>query len=137
MRKVATIIVVVFLLSVVFMTSPVSGREYALEVGGFTAKSHDGNARLFNQETGMYNGNITTIELNDIETEDGMADDAWNDGTQGSIEPSEYDIYGWPSDAAGGNEKEPYFWESNPEEAGENVLFLAEYQFWTKKLKLR
>ncbi len=131
MKKViAVMLALVLLMSISFVNFSAGGEELALSVGGVAVPSNDGHARLYDEKTGEYNGDVTVIELNDIETYNGLADDSWNDGTEpnGWIESGEYDAYRWKSDSSTSEKEKPYYWESNPEEGGENLVFLAEYQ---------
>lgn len=135
MRKViAVLMAVVLLLSISFVNFSAGGEGFAEKVQGFAVQSYDGNARLLDQETGNFNGNVSVIELNDINTPTETADDAWNDGTTAETEKVDEftDNYDWLSDSVAGNEKEPYYWLDNPEEEGENLMFLAEYQHMGK-----
>ncbi len=141
MKIFAIFVAVMILFSVGLIIQPVEGKEaFAQDVGGFIYNSYDGNARLFTKQDEPWNGNISVIEMNDIETEDKMADDAWNDGTLGA-ESWDEEVrtgYTWKAYNDGsGNEKEaPQMWYSNPEEEGENVIFLAEYQHFDEKYGL-
>ncbi|MGM0510665.1 MAG: Ig-like domain-containing protein [Thermoplasmatota archaeon] len=139
MRKViAVLLAVVLLLSISFVNFSAGGEELALEVKGAAVQSFDGNARLINPETGEFNGNVSVIELNDAIPQEVPADDAWNDGTTAeTFTIDDYsEGYSWMSDSAYGNEKEPYYWLDNPEEKGENLLFLAEYRHMGKEGKI-
>ncbi|MFO7991325.1 MAG: Ig-like domain-containing protein [Thermoplasmata archaeon] len=120
---------------VAFMPPSVESDRYASELQGLAVESYDGNARLVTQAATMYNGNITAIEMNDIMTASGQADDAFNDGTVGEVwmEDDVTDGFMWNADESQGGNEQPYYWETNPEEIGENLIYLAEFQYWDEQ----
>ncbi|MFO7991326.1 MAG: Ig-like domain-containing protein [Thermoplasmata archaeon] len=122
-------------MSVGFMNISVEGQEaYAQVVKGVAYDSYDENATLINKETGLWNGNVSVIELNDVDTPDQKADDAWNDGETAEYwEEEGFAYFNWDAYTEEPNEKDPYYWYDNPEEPEENILFLAEYQHTDKE----
>ncbi len=85
--------------------------------------SYDGNAGWYDEQYG-FSGNITAININNPDKTPRGADDAINDGTVNEGK----DTFFW--DATPGDA--PHQWFSSPE-FGQNIMFLAEYQYYDEK----
>ncbi len=128
MRKAASLIVVILLVLVMVPNESAEGAQYALKLQGYAYPSYDGNARWFDGE--MFYGNITAIEINDLDVTPRGADDAINDqfgGTYGEI-----DFFQWDATPVEGR---PWEWYTAPDEKGENIIYVAEYQHFDEENK--
>ncbi len=131
MKKIITITMVLLLVSVVLPGGTVEAEEYGVFLWGYTVASYDGNARWYDPEMGTYQGNITAIEINDLNMSPRGADDAINDRF-GKAETYDISFYEWDATPY---EQEPWEWRTSPDEYGENLIFLAEYQHYDENTK--
>ncbi len=126
MKKIPVLMVVFILAIVTLNIQPVKAEPVGVELQGLAVPSYDGNAYWYNDTSGEINGNITTIEVNDLDKSPRGADDAINDRFAQKYD-GDPDIFNWNAEPSG--EKYEWEWYDEPNEPGENLFFLAEYQY--------